>query len=324
MWALRLFAIVWAVCVSAYAGVLPSQVLDTHTEITSIQQKGENLYVSTSQGKVQVYTITRGIHLKITQSIEIPSFQDLFGLSFRPKVFNTDVNARGEILIVAAGANGSRTLYVCKNENLKPLLTDMSIAKAVWVSQTQVLVALMSHEILLFDTQQERIVYQTQITQASFSDMVYNPRDSIAYTSGESGVVYAIDPRNGAILGQYDSINKDKVFTISFGGDVVVGAGQDKRLSIYALRNGSVLVDSAMVKSEFLIYAAGIDEGGEHIGYMSDENGSVRIIRAKDKKPITTLEGISGIVNSIIFYKQSVFVSCDGSKIYVFNLQGVL
>ena len=57
---------------------------------------------------------------------------------------------------------------------------------------------------------------------------------------------------------------------------------------------------------------------------MSDENGSVRILRAKDKKPIATLEGISGVVNSIVFYKTSVLVSCDDSKIYVFNLQGVL
>ncbi len=319
---LRLCAIAWVVCVCAYAGVSPLKVLDTHTEITSMQQRGENLYVSTSQGEVQVYTLTGG--LRLSKSVEIPSYKDLFGSSFRPKVFNTDVNTRGEILIVAAGANGNRNLYVCKNENLEILLEDMSIAKAVWISQTQVLVALMSHEILLFDTQQKRILYQTQITQASFSDMVYNSRDSIVYTTGESGVVYAIDSSNGAILGHYDTINKDKVFTISFGGDTLVGAGQDKRLSIYTLQNGSKLVDSAMVKSEFLIYAAGIDELGRYIGYMSDENGSVRILRAKDKKPITTLEGISGVVNSIIFYKTSVFVSCDDSKIYVFNLQGVL
>ena len=200
----------------------------------------------------------------------------------------------------------------------------MSIAKALWVSQTQVLVALMSHEILLFSTQERRVVYQTQITQASFSDMAYNSRDSILYTSGESGVVYALDSKSGALVGQYNSINKDKVFTISFGGDRLVGAGQDKRLSIYTLQNGSRLVDAAMVKSEFLIYAAGIDERGEYIGYMSDENGSVRILRAKDKKPIATLEGISGVVNSIVFYKTSVLVSCDDSKIYVFSLQGVL
>lgn len=319
---LRVCVIAWAVCVGAYAGVLPSSVLDTHTEITAMQQKGENLYVSTSQGMVWVYALAD--NMRRVQSIEIPSYEDLFGLSFRPKVFNTDVNARGEILIVAAGANGSRNLYVCKNENLKVLLGDMSIAKAVWISQTQVLVALMSHEILLFDTQQERIVYQIQITQASFSDMVYNARDNIVYTTGESGVMYAIDPSNGSVLGHYDTINKDKVFTISFGGDKLVGAGQDKRLSIYTLRNGVRLVDAAMVRSEFLIYAAGIDTAGRYIGYMSDENGSVRILRAKDAKPITTLEGISGVVNSIVFYKTNVFVSCDDSKIYVFHLQGVL
>lgn len=326
---MRLFGLcvaVWVACASAYAGVLPSQVLDTHAEVTSMRQKGENLYVSTSQGEVQIYALAGDVNLKLrlVRRIELPSYEDLFGSSFRPKVFNTDTNARGEILIIATGANGSRNLYVCKDENLEVLLENMSIAKALWVSQTQVLVALMSHEILLFSTQERRVVYQTQITQASFSDMAYNSRDSILYTSGESGVVYALDSKSGALVGQYDSINKDKVFTISFGGDRLVGAGQDKRLSIYTLQNGSRLVDAAMVKSEFLIYAAGMDERGEYIGYMSDENGSVRILRAKDKKPIATLEGISGVVNSIVFYKTSVLVSCDNSKIYVFSLQGVL
>ena len=57
---------------------------------------------------------------------------------------------------------------------------------------------------------------------------------------------------------------------------------------------------------------------------MSDENGSVQILRAKDKKPLVVLEGILGVVNSIIFYGTNVFVSCDDSKSYVFNLQGVL
>ena len=150
------------------------------------------------------------LKLRLVRRIELPSYEDLFGSSFRPKVFNTDTNARGEILIIATGANGSRNLYVCKDENLEVLLENMSIAKALWVSQTQVLVALMSHEILLFSTQERRVVYQTQITQASFSDMAYNSRDSILYTSGESGVVYALmgyvwlrgerDPQSGIYL----------------------------------------------------------------------------------------------------------------------------
>lgn len=318
---LRYVLIVCVMCVSAYAKVLPSRIIDTHTEITSMQQSNGKLYVCTSQGEVQVYALDT---LKFLQRIDIPSYTDLFGFVFRPKVFNTDVNANAEILIVAAGVNGSRSLYVYANENLQVLLEGMSIAKALWVSQTQVLVALMSHEILLFDTQQKKILYQTQVTQASFSDMVYNAHDHIVYTTGESGVVYAIDPSNGKILGHYDMINKDKIFALGFGGDSLVGAGQDKRLSIYRFQNGSKLLDSAMVRSEFLIYAAGIDTKGEYIGYMSDENGSVQILRAKDKKPLVVLEGILGVVNSIIFYGTNVFVSCDDSKIYVFNLQGVL
>lgn len=106
---MRLFGLcvaVWVACASAYAGVLPSQVLDTHAEVTSMRQKGENLYVSTSQGEVQIYALAGDVNLKLrlVRRIELPSYEDLFGSSFRPKVFNTDTNARGEILIIATGA----------------------------------------------------------------------------------------------------------------------------------------------------------------------------------------------------------------------------
>lgn len=297
----------------------PKVSIDTKYEVVSINVQNKNLFVSTTQGALLVYDIADLDSIKLTQKIVLPPYEDFFGNSYKPKIYNSATNANGDILIVSANAQATRDLSLYKNGSLELVINDKNIAKAVWFSPTQVLIGFLSHEVGLFDFQRNSFVFQTHITQASFSDMFYNNKDEILYTTGESGVIYVINPRDGAILNKFSNFNKDKVFCLAFGGGKLVSAGNDRLVGIYNLISGKELGGFESVRSDFLVYSVGISEDGQRIAYMGDERGNVYVLDSVNKQRVL-LTGIDSVVNGIFFYQDFVVVSSDSSKIYFFKI----
>lgn len=293
--------------------------IQTQSEISSIQITSNNLYVSTINGSVEIYTLNKTPTL--SKIIKLPKYQDLFENSYAPKIFNTSSNQDNDILIVSANNNGTRNLNLFQNNQIILLLENLNIAKALWLNSHQILIGLLSHEILLFDITSKKIIYQTQISQSSFSDMILNASKTILFTTGESGIIYAINPSNGAILNTFDTINKDKVFQIVTANNTLVSGGQDRQVGIYNFTENALLSQSKNIKAKFLVYAVGISHDGRYIAYLKNENGEIGIIDTKTGQEKLILKNINAIANTILFYKDFVIVACDNNIIYFFNIK---
>ncbi len=305
------------------APLQPKLELNIKYEISSLELQEDTLFVSTTQGVLLVYDIKNPQNPILKQTITLPSYKDFFDNSYKPKIYNTATNAQGEILIIAANGNSTRDIFLQKNDKLELLLEDQNIAKAAWVSPTEVIFGFLSHEIALFNVATKTLIYQNQITNSSFSDMLYNAKDGILYTTGESGAIYIIDPESGTLIEKISNINKDRVFQIAFGGDKLVSAGNDRRVGVYTLESGTKLTRTDSLKTSFLVYSVGISQNGENIAYMSDEFGEITITNSHNlNAPKITLKGVNGVANSIFFYKDFVIVGCDGDTIYFFILGG--
>ncbi|WP_066389234.1 WD40 repeat domain-containing protein [Helicobacter himalayensis] len=305
------------------APLQPKLELKIKYEISSLELQEDTLFVSTTQGVLLVYDIKNPQNPILKQTITLPSYKDFFDNSYKPKIYNTATNAQGEILIIAANGNSTRDIFLQKNDKLELLLEDQNIAKAAWVSPTEVIFGFLSHEIALFNVATKTLIYQNQITNSSFSDMLYNAKDRILYTTGESGAIYIIDPESGALIEKISNINKDRVFQIAFGDNKLVSAGNDRRVGVYTLESGTKLTRTDSLKTNFLVYSVGISQNGENIAYMSDEFGEITITNSHNlNAPKIILKGVNGVANSIFFYKDFVIVGCDGDTIYFFYIRG--
>lgn len=301
----------------------PKLELKIKHEISSLELQEDTLFVSTTQGALLVYDIKNPQNPILKQTITLPTYKDFFDNSYKPKIYNTVTNTQGEILIIAANGNSTRDIFLQKNGKLELLLEDQNIAKAVWISPVEVIFGFLSHEIALFNVVTKTFIYQNQITSSSFSDMLYNAKDRILYTTGESGAIYLINPESGALIEKISNINKDRVFQIAFGGDKLVSAGNDRRVGVYTLESGTKLTRTYSLKTSFLVYSVGISQNGENIAYMSDEFGDITIANSHNlNAPKIILKGINGVANSIFFHKDFVIVGCDGDTIYFFTLGG--
>lgn len=299
-------------------GLTPQNIINNQNEIISMQIHNHTLFVASNNGKINLYNLNS---LELQESITIPPYKDLFDDIQQPKIFYTSTNHLNQTLIIATNQYGSNNLLLKDKKTLSLILENLRITKALWINDTQAIIALLSNEILLLDISTKNIIYKTQISQSSLSDIVFSPDLNILFSTGESGIIYAINPQNGSILYDFSNIHKDKVFQLALAKQTLVSGGEDRKVSIFDLKNPSSI---HTLKSDFLVYAVGIDRQAKYIAYMSDEIGSISLFSIQDKKIIAILKGMKGIVNTILFYKDFIIASCDDNQIYFFNLKGVL
>ncbi|WP_104697817.1 MULTISPECIES: WD40 repeat domain-containing protein [unclassified Helicobacter] len=315
---LRILVFIFNLFIFGKALILtPQNIIDNQSEITSMQIHNHILYVSSINGKLNLYNLNS---LKFQKSIIIPSHKDILDKIQVPKVTSTSTNNLNQTLITATNQYGSSNLFL-NDKDLSLILENLEIIKTIWISDTQAIIALLSNEILLLDIPTKKIIYKSQISQSSLSDIVFSQDLNLLFSTGESGIIYAINPQDGTILYKINNIHKDKIFQLALAKQTLISGGEDRKVSIFNLQNPTM---PHILKSSFLVYAVGINSNATHIAYMEDEVGNISLFSLQNHKVIASLRGMKGIINTILFYKDYMIVSCDESKIYFFNLKGVI
>ena len=310
----------------------PKVVLDSKDEVSALKllqsktQSTPKLYVSTNNGVVDIYdfnTILAKKAPKPQQSIKLPSYKDLFNNVLERRIFHTDVNSNGEALIVALNANATRDLFLYKNGKSEIVIEDLDVAKALWIDENTFAVGFVGNEVWIVDAKSKKTLHKRKIAIYRFSDMVLNRADNLLYTTGESGAIYALDSKNVNLVAKFDGVHKDNIFALALAKNVLVSGGMDKRLGIYEIKSqGKVAEQKEVLRSNFLIYSVAISEDSRYIAYMSDESGTITVLKGKDE--VAKLEHIDALPNSIIFYKHYIIVGTDSKKIYLFDIKNAL
>lgn len=305
-----------------FTSVFSSNIMPTTKYISSgsvveiIINEGK-LYSATDAGVVDIFNIKSK---KITNQILVPKIKDFMGEEVDSKIFSIDILNKN-LLILSQAAKGYRNLFINingKNINLINESNKMTIAKAKFLNESTILLAMLSNELVSYDIKSKQENWRMQASGAKFSDFVLNEEKTEVVVADESGDLKICNTRDGKITNILEGQNLDNVFQVDYKNGIIITAGQDRRAVVYAVKFNSAYYK----KSNFLIYSAGLSPSGKLAGYASDENNSITIFDTITQKVIGVYSGNKMTLTNIVFNGEKEFFSAsDGKTINLYKIK---
>ena len=294
----------------------PNYSLITSGGVTDLVFKNENIYVATNASSVDIFNIKTQNKI---ESIKLPKIHDFTGDIIESKIYSVDV-LDDDILILSQGEKGGRNIDIYKNGKLEKIINDkdgLFIAKAKFLDETHIMYALLSNQIYLYDIKNRKILNEIQISQSKFSNFSLTQDKSKIIVADESGNITMIDSKTFNILKTFKNQNLDNVFQVDTKNDLIITAGQDRRVGIYNFDEKRNYYKEA----SFLIYSVGLSPSGKLGGFASDEENNVTIFNTNTKENLYKLtQNKSTLTNILFFNENEIFVTSDDKKINYYKL----
>jgi WD40 repeat protein len=294
------------------AVITPKLSITTSSPVLDFVLEGKNIWAGTANGEV-LHINTKG---KILSKILLPPIVDSWGEKGAQKILSIDVAPDGKTLVLA-GEDG--WLYLVKEG--KPVKTSFStktvVKKIGFITQTRVIISLLSNEVVFFDLQTDKVIKTLSGGTSPLSDMALSTDKKIAIIAGEAGVVSVIDTGIMKIIRRIQGGNVDNIYKLDLQNAHIITAGQDRRAILYTLDGKSY----TRFEGTFLIYAAALSPKAERMAASMDEENLITVYDTIKRQKIATAKGHSATLNRILFVDEKRFVSCaDENKILFWEL----
>ena len=117
--------------------------------------------------------------------------KDFTGTLASPNIYSVDVSpSMHSILVAAEGWHGFTDLFLIAGENRQHIIDaekdKLSVREARFTKQNEILIGLLSNELILFNISERKIIYRKQINTSPFSDFQLNGNHEQAIVSDES------------------------------------------------------------------------------------------------------------------------------------------
>jgi WD40 repeat protein len=225
------------------------------------------------------------------------------------------------LLLSDSGKGGYVNLWLEEKGVLTQLLNakaKVAAIKARFVDKEHILLGLLSNEAVLFNTKTKKEVFRVQLSPSKFSDFALSDDKTQAVFACESGILNILDSKTGKTLKVLKGVNVDNIYKVDFKKDVISGAGQDRRASLYS----SVTGTGSYIEGSFLIYATGLSPSTKKVAYAMDEQNNISIYNRETKVKIAELKGQKSTLNNILFKDENIlFSSSDDNKVLMWNLK---
>jgi len=280
--------------------------------------RDKELIIGTTNGVMQVFDYGSQV---FTKTLTLPQIQDFMGDMIAPRVFSVDKIEERYLMLSDSGKGGYVNLWIVEN-NITTLVFDENDKKAVikarFISKDTILLGYLSNEAALFDLESKKEIYRVQLSESKFSDFALNEAKTQAVFSCESGVLNVIDTQTGKTVKVLEGMNVDNVYRVDFKQNVVSGAGQDRRGSLYDIGLGT----ASYIEGHFLIYATGLSPSAKKVAFAMDEKNNISIYTRSDKMKIAELQGQKSTLNNIIFKdEKTLFSSSDDNTVMMWKLK---
>ena len=269
------------------------------------------IYIANDAGTVDVFDLTTG---KLVNQIMIDLVTNRMKTLVSPNVISVDY-LNGKLLIVTIGIDAHRNVWTYENFELKKIIGEdkkLTIKEARFVDDEKIMLGDFSSEIILHDIGESYDLYKRHVTQSTLSDIALSEDKSKVVMSDESGEIRVLDVKTSKTLKVYSSQNVDNVYHVAYANDIIITAGQDRRVAVY--QDG---VKDYHIKSDFLVYCVGITPSGKTGIYSSGEESDLQLFNTKTKEKLDKLVGHEGIVNQIKFINEKELFSNERSP-YVY------
>ncbi len=297
--------------ISAYAASIqkPDRTFVSSGSVVDLVYKDSKLYSATDASCVDIFDVNTG---EIIQKIKVDQILDFMGDIIDSKVYSVDL-IKNKILILSQAQKGARRVHIYENDKLEliiPYTEKLFIAKAKFLDENTILLGLLSNEIISYDIKNRKVNYRIAVSQSKFSNFVLNEDKSEVIVADESGDLKIHATKDAKLLKELSGQNLDNVFQVDTKNGIIITAGQDRRVVVYALKFNS----SYYIHAKFLVYSVGLSPSGKIAGYASDENNNVTLFNTITKSELGTYGGNKMTLTSILFINENEFFSSSDDK----------
>ena len=297
--------------------ITPTAQIEVDGVVKDMVLDGNNLVIATDMGHIEIYNIEEN---RTVKKIFLPKIKDFVGDEIPARVMSTDVIDGKYLLLSDSGKNGYSNLFIY-DKNLTQILSPKNksaIIKARFIDKEHILLGYLSNEVSLLDLNSRKELYRVQLSESKFSDFALNEDKSQVVFSCESGVLNLVDIKSGKVIKELKGQNVDNVYRVDFKKDTVVGAGQDRRGSIYNVKTG----EGSYIASNFLIYSTALTPSASKVAFSMDEKNNITIYNILTKSKIATLKGQKSTLSVMIFKDENrLFSASDDNTIMVWNIK---
>jgi WD40 repeat protein len=292
--------------------ITPQVSVETNAPVLDFVIRQGCIWAGTANG--EVLQIDR--QGKLVSKTSLSPTMNHWGEKVSPRIMSLDVSFDQKMIVFAAEDG---VLYrIHEGKAVKTgFSTKAVIKKIALLSETKVLIALLSNEIIFFDLQQNKILSTLSVGTSPLSDMTVSSDKKLAAVAGEAGIVTLIDTASEKISKQLKGGNVDNIYKIDLKNSLLITAGQDRRAIVYAM-DGKVV---RRFDGTFLIYSVALSPSGAIAAAALDELNVISIFDVIKHQKIALAEGHQSTLNRIDFIDEKHFVSCaDENKILFWEL----
>jgi len=289
--------------------ILPIKQFKADAQVIDVVVSDKQLYCATAGSCVNVFDLKSQ---KLLKRITVDKIKDFMGDTVDTKIYSVDVY-HSKVLMLTEAKQGYRRLYIHQDNKSKIVIdytAQLPIAKAKFIDENNVLLALLSDEILVYDLQVQKIKWRVQASGSMFSNFALNEKREKVAVVDESGELQLLSTKDGHHLKTMPAKNLDNVFEVDYKNDIIATAGKDRRCVIYNMKKQSAYYRS----SHFFIYGVGLSPSAKEAAYSSDENNNITLFNTQNDTTIARFGGNKMTISGIVFLDEKQFLVYSDSR----------
>jgi len=296
--------------------IKPIVTINTSGIVSDFVEDNGFLYVATDSGIVDIIDLSKE---KIVKKIKLKPLTTAQGDVIPARIHAID-RYKGKTLLVSSDVNAYRNVWIDDGIELKKVIDSskhLMPKSAFFINENRILLGSFGSDITLYDNSDNTQLYNSHISESTMGGMVLTEDKRRMVVSDESGNVRLIDINSSKVIKTFSSEHVDNIYRVAYANGIIVTAGQDRRIGVYA-KNGTAY----HLKSNFLVYAVGLSPSGDRALFSSGEEHYLQLFNTKTKKIGNRLVGHYAIPNKILFINEdSVISSGDEERIFFWNLK---
>jgi len=299
--------------------IQPIATLEVSGLVSDFVEDNRLLYVATDAGVVDIIDL---FSQQIVSQIKFDPIQTVMGDEVPTRVHSID-RFEGKTLLVTSGISAYRNVWIHDDKKpIKERLTKIIDEKkhlmpkrAFFTAAGKIVLGTFGSDIVLYDTNEGYSQYNTHISESTMGGMVISSDKKKMVISDESGAARLIDINSSKIENTFTSEHVDNIYSVAYSKDIILTAGQDKRVGIY--NNG----DAFHIKNDFLVYCVGISPSARTGVYSSGIEHDLQLFSTIDGRKTDLLRGHHATPTKIMFVDENTLISAgDEYTIYFWVL----
>ena len=181
--------------------------------VVDIIYDNNKLYAATDASSVDIFNINT---TKLIDRIVVDKITDFMGDVIDSKVYSVD-KIDNKILILSQAQKGARRVHIYQDKNIEliiPYTEGLFIAKAKFIDENNIILGLLSNEIISYDIKEKKTNYRIQISQSKFSNFALNEDKTEVVIADESGDLKIHSTKDGSHIKELTGKNLDNVFQV--------------------------------------------------------------------------------------------------------------